>query len=56
MEKKKRERFAGKRELILLEEWLNLLAARERAAGHMHTAYNYESALSSVQKYLGADA
>ncbi|CAK7051899.1 MAG: hypothetical protein PARBA_01820 [Parabacteroides sp.] len=56
MEKKKRERFAGKRELILLEEWLNLLAARERAAGHMHTASNYESALSSVQKYLGADA
>lgn len=41
---------------VLLEEWIGLLVARVRAAGHVHTASNYESALRSVQKYLGTDA
>ena len=56
MGKKKNVRKAQKGLPMLLEEWLNLLASRERVAGHMHTASNYESALRSVQKYLGEDA
>lgn len=45
-----------KEQSILLKEWLNRLASRERTAGRVHTASNYESALRSVQKYLGTDA
>ena len=56
MGKKKNVRKARKELPVLLEEWLNQLAARVRAAGHAHTASNYESALRSVQKYLGTDA
>ena len=51
-----RKKKVKKGESILLEDWLNCLAARECAAGRMHTASNYKSALSSVQKYLGEDA
>ena len=56
MGKKKNVRKAQKGLPVLLEEWLNQLTARVRAAGHVHTASNYESALRSVQKYLGTNA
>lgn len=54
MRRQKKEK--GKGQAVLLEEWLNRLAERERTAGRVHTASNYGSALRSVQKYLGADA